>query len=207
MFAWTGFLMRVGRIREFIPIGERMRRLNPYSPGTATGLSSAYAIQGRIEEALAEAERGFELEGFKSKTVDNGLHIALSTGDRDLVRKWLARGKQYLPKDLELLAAMDQTLDDPEAALAWLRDAFQRTGDHDYLIPFWAVFFGDPALALEAMQRLPVPWAFWGREMREIRRLAGFKDVLRQVGLEEYFREYGWNDFCRPLGPEDFECE
>ena len=88
-----------------------------------------------------------------------------------------------------------------------MRGALQRTGDHDYLIPFWAVFRGDPELALDAMQRLPVPWAFWGSEMKEVRRLPRFKDLVRQVGLEEYFREYGWNDFCRPLGAEDFECE
>jgi TolB-like protein/DNA-binding winged helix-turn-helix (wHTH) protein len=207
LFGWVGFLNRVGRIREAVPLLERMRRLNPYSPGAAMALSGAYSTQGRMEEALSEAERAFELDGFKSWTVDNGLRLALFINDLDLVRKWLARAEQYMPEDLELLVAMRENLEDREAALAWLQGAFRRTEDHDFLIPFWAVFYGDYELALNAMQRLPVPWAFWRNEMKEVRRLPRFKDLVRQVGLDDYFREYGWNDFCRPLGAGDFECE
>jgi TolB-like protein/DNA-binding winged helix-turn-helix (wHTH) protein len=206
LFGWTGFLLRVGRIREAIPLFERMRRLNPYSAGTARGLAWAYVIQGRSEEGLAEVERSFDTEGFKSRVVANGMRIVLSMQDRDLLGTWLARAEQYMPESRELIKAMSETLDDREAALAWLRDAFQRTEEHDFLIPPWAVWHGDVELALDAMQRLPVPSTFWGNEMKEIRRLPRFKNLVRQVGLEEYFREYGWNDFCHPLNSEDFEC-
>jgi TolB-like protein/DNA-binding winged helix-turn-helix (wHTH) protein len=206
LFGWTGFLIRVGRIREAIPLYERMRRLNPYSAGAARGLARAYVIQGRGEEGLAEVERSFDTEGFKSWAVENGMRIALSMQDRYLLRTWLARAERYMPESRELIGAMSETLDDREAALAWLRDAFQRTEEHDFLIPPWAAWHGDVELALDAMQRLPVPSTFWGNEMKEIRRLPRFKDLVRQVGLEEYFREYGWNDFCHPVNSEDFEC-
>jgi len=207
MHGWVGFLMRVGRVNEAIPFLERMRQLNPFALGAAIALGDAYTITGRMEEGFAEAERAFELDGFKFKTVLSGLHLALSTRDLDLIRKWLARAEQYLPEDREMIAAMSETLGDRKAALTWLRDAFQRTTDYDLLIPFWAAWHGDEELALDAMQRLPVPFYFWGNELKEVRRMQRFNDVLRQVNMEEYFREYGWNDFCRPRGSEDFVCQ
>lgn len=204
---WSGFLIRVGRIQESVRFLERKRRLNPWSINGALALGLVYVIEGRIEEGLAEAERAFELEGFKQKSVENGVQLALAVNDRDLLLTWLKRAQRYLPDSRLLIGAMAETLDDREAALAWLRVTFQRTEEHDYMIAHWAAWYGDQELALDAMERLPVPWAFWDNHMREVRRNPRFKDLVRQVGLEEYFREYGWNDFCRPLGADDFQCE
>jgi hypothetical protein len=42
---------------------------------------------------------------------------------------------------------------------------------------------------------------------RDMRRLPGFKELLRNLGLVRYWRETGnWNDFCRPVSDDDFEC-
>lgn len=206
LFAWSGFLSRVGRLREKLPIVERMHALNPYSPGATRALGSTYARVGRFEEGLEWAERAFEMSGFKAWAVESGMEIALAANDEARIRVWLSRAEQHLPESRELLRAMTETLDDSAAALARLRSAFGESEDNDFLIPFWAAWHGDPELALDAMQRLPVPWMFWGGGMAEVRRLPRFKDVVRQVGLEDYFRRYGWNDFCRPLGDDDFEC-
>jgi hypothetical protein len=47
----------------------------------------------------------------------------------------------------------------------------------------------------------------WGPTYREMRRLPGFKDILRRLGLIDYWRTTGnWGDFCRPVGDTDFEC-
>lgn len=205
--AWIGFLIRVGRVQESVRFLERKRRLNPWSINGALALGLAYVIRGRTEEGLAEAERAFELDGFKQKSVMNGLQLALAVNDRDQLHTWLARAEQYLPDSRALIEAMSETLDDHEAALAWLRVTFQQTHEHDYLIAHWAAFYGDEELALDAMERLPVPWAFWDGHMKEVRRHPRFNDLVRQVGLEDYFREYGWNDFCRPLGDDDFVCD
>ena len=204
---YCGFLFRVGRIREAIPLLERVRRLSPYTSGTARLLGSAYVNQGRFEEGFAEAERAFELEGFESWDVASGMIDALATDDRDLLLKWLSRAEQYMPESRHLVVAMTELLDDREAALAWLRNTFRQTEKYDYLIAFWAAWHGDTELALDALQRFPAPMGFWHHVMKEVRRTPGFKDLIRQVGLEEYYREFGWNDFCRPLGLEDFECE
>jgi hypothetical protein len=102
---------------------------------------------------------------------------------------------------------MTESLDDREAALAWLRNAYQQSEKYDYEIAFWAAWHGDTGLALEAWRRYPAPMGFWEPVMKEVRRTPGFKDLIRQVGLDEYYREFGWNDFCLPLGLEDFECK
>lgn len=205
--AWIGFLIRVGRIQESVRLLERKRRLNPWSVNGALALGLAYVIRGRTEEGLAEAERAFELDGFKQKSVLNGLQLALAVNDRDLLHTWLARAERYLPDSRAFIEAMSETLDDREAALAWLRITFQQTHEHDYLIAHWAAFHGDEELALDAMERRPVPWAFWDGHMKEVRRHPRFNNLVRQVGLEDYFREYGWNDFCRPVRDDDFVCD
>lgn len=207
LFGWMAFLNQVGRIQESVSHLERIHRLNPWSPGSARARARNYMILGRTEESLAEAERAFELEGFKWEAVANGMKLAMYAPRRETLQTWLGRAEQYMPDQRELVLAMKETLDDREAALAWLRNAFNETEDHDLLIPPWAAFHGDYDLALGAMQRRPVPAAFWGKEMSQVRRSPAFKDLLRQVGLEDYFREYGWNDFCRPLGAEDFVCD
>jgi TolB-like protein/DNA-binding winged helix-turn-helix (wHTH) protein len=207
LFGWTAFLNHIGRLREAIPLMERMRRLNPYSNGTARSLARAYVIAGRTEEGIAEAERAFELDGFKTRAVGTGLSIALWIDDRDLLQTWLARAEQYMPRSRELNAAMAATLDDPGGAIAYLRDAYRRGEDRDWLIAAWAAWHGDQQLALDALERDPEPTQFWGNGMRDIRRTARFRDIVRQVGLDAYFREYGWNDFCRPVGADDFRCD
>jgi hypothetical protein len=207
ILVYCGFLLRVGRIRAAIPLLERVRRLMPFNSRTARALGSAYVIRGRIEEGFAEVERAFEIEGFESLDVANGMTTALSTGDRDVLLKWLARAEQYMPESRSLVTAMTESLDDRETALAWLRKTFQQTEKQDQLIASWAAWHGDTGLALDALRRYPAPMGFWKPVMKEVRRTPGFKNLVRQVGLEEYYREYGWNDFCYPAGLEDFECE
>jgi hypothetical protein len=47
---------------------------------------------------------------------------------------------------------------------------------------------------------------FWRPVMRDVRKLPGFKDLLREIGLVAYWRETSWPDLCSPVGKDDFEC-
>ena len=204
---WVGFLIQVGRFRDALPHLERIRQVNPRAQMASRILAAIYSSHGRTEEAIAEAERSFELDGFKEWNAANGLLVALAVDDRELLLTWLERAEEFIPRNRDFLQAMTATLGDRDAALAYMHAAFDETEDHDDQIQQWAAWYGDHELALAAMHRLPLPRFFWSKEKAETRRLPGFKDLLRKVGMEEYFREYGWNDFCRPLGADDFECE
>jgi TolB-like protein/DNA-binding winged helix-turn-helix (wHTH) protein len=204
---WVGFLIQVGRFREARPHLERIRQIKSQENAARRILAAVYSGLGRTEEAIEEAERSFELDGFKEWNVHNGMLVAQSVDDRELLLTWLTRAEKYMPRSREFVQAMTASLGDRDAALAYLHTTFDETEDHDHLIPQWAAWYGDHELALAAMHRLPLPRFFWSKEKAETRRLPGFKDLLRKVGMEEYFREYGWNDFCRPLGADDFECE
>ena len=47
----------------------------------------------------------------------------------------------------------------------------------------------------------------WRSLFAGVRRLPGFKDLLRDIGLVDFWRSTGkWPDLCRPLGDDDFEC-
>ena len=48
--------------------------------------------------------------------------------------------------------------------------------------------------------------ALWRPVLSEVRKLPGFKDLVRSEGLVDYWRAYGWPDVCRPTAGEDFEC-
>jgi hypothetical protein len=39
-----------------------------------------------------------------------------------------------------------------------------------------------------------------------LRKLPGFKQLLRDMGLGDFWRKPVWPDLCKPVGGDDFEC-
>jgi hypothetical protein len=80
-------------------------------------------------------------------------------------------------------------------------------------IAVWASYFSDAELALKTYRALYEAGEFqifpiWRPIDKEMRRLPGFKDMLRNLGLVDYWRSTGdWGEFCRPVGHADFECK
>ena len=115
-----------------------------------------------------------------------------------------------------LNAAMLESLDDPQQALAKLRSAYAATvpGNPNRRrdIGLWAGHLGDAVLALDAMGAAigergnQIAYA-WLPQLAPMRRLPEFKAYMRDIGMVAYWQEYGWGDFCQPLGEHDFECE
>jgi tetratricopeptide (TPR) repeat protein len=116
-----------------------------------------------------------------------------------------------------LNAAMLDSLDDPQQALAKLGRAYAYAatvpGDPNRLrdISLWAGHFGNAVLALDAMraatdERAVLIAYAWLPQLADMRRLPEFKILLRDIGMVAYWQEYGWPDFCQELGENDFEC-
>ena len=108
---------------------------------------------------------------------------------------------------------------------AW-SDPANRTLINSFTIAMWLAYAGDPALTLEVLNGIATTHVYnkaqvwtiydadvtyrplWWPLMRDVRRLPGFKDLVRKLGLVGYWRKSGtWGDFCRPVGEDDFECE
>jgi hypothetical protein len=114
-----------------------------------------------------------------------------------------------------LNAAMLESLDAPEAALAQLHREHASSGagnpNRRRDIGLWAGYFGDPVLALDAMraaieengtQMIYV----WLPQLAPMRRLPEFESYMREIGLVTYWQEYDWPPFCQP-DERDFECK
>ena len=208
IFVYSDFLAKTGRTGEAINLLERAHQLEPLAAGTSGQLAHMYASKGRFEEALALLESVYEHGNLRSLVSMEGVIVALSADDRDMLRIWLERADLHLePEAKRLFETMGQLIDNRQAALNVLHDSFQQTELLDYLIAIWAAYHHDVELTLAATRRMPAPWSFWIPLMVDMRSSEGFKEIVREQGLVEYWREYTWSDYCQAVGNNDFECE
>lgn len=208
------WLISVDKASQVIERLEQRRLRDPLDAGIATYLAEAYGNAGRIADAIAEQERGFEL-------VPNEMLAANA-----LMTAGAARDPVSIEKSWEKVHAVVQDPRDPVQMLHPLRDRpaearaeLRRIAAREpRTIPasrlaLWAAFFGDPELALQALReerdidrRLISAIALWRPIMRDVRRLPALKDLVREWGFVDYWRKYGWGDHCRPVSDTDFEC-
>jgi TolB-like protein/DNA-binding winged helix-turn-helix (wHTH) protein len=204
------FLLSVGRVREAIDALERARAHEPMAPALAGFFSEAELAAGDLTAATAEIDRGLKLEGLDGWLVGMGVTVALTRGDRAEIEKRLASMVDGLP-GVPLNRRVSQFLDAPAGVEAEIRKlASQATDSEKALLARWAAYYRKPELALEllteAVPNLSLPSVLWQPLMSDVRRLPGFKDLVRRLGLVDYWRAHGWSDFCHPLDREDFAC-
>ena len=82
-------------------------------------------------------------------------------------------------------------------------------------VAFWAAYFGERDLALDALVESlsrnvsgPSLQNIWYPLLSDARRDPRFKKMVSNIGFVELWRSTGdWADACRPVGADDFECE
>jgi hypothetical protein len=190
------------------------------SLGPSLALALTYQINGDVDEALAEFERGRGLIGNHMLLNGSILVIALEIDDPELIVQNLDSIENDVatkPEIRSFTKAVHAGLDSPEIAKQELRRAYLQPDFGDPLsqntIALYASYFGDYELALEINQKLSERGVLamdqiWRPIYHGMREDPGFKDLVRNQRLDDYWRATGnWSDFCRTLGHADFECE
>jgi TolB-like protein len=203
----------VDKSNEAIAELERRKAQDPLDVDVIVYLSEAYADAGRIKDALAEQDRGLALLP-NNLLAMNSVITAYGTRDTAHIERNWQRARAIVST-----AQIDESpyalRHDSAAVLASLRMAFQA---QPRVLPasriaLWSAIFGDPQLALRALQadddlgrRTVTALALWRPVMQDVRHLPGFKDLVRKWGLVDYWKQYGWGEHCKPVGADDFVC-
>jgi len=228
-FSYGRFLLFTGRARAALANLERARQNDPLNGLIDVNIADAYANTGNIPAAMEELERAATLH--KTPQVLFAiitLQTAMAVNDIQAIHTQLPfkinNVSEALNRETASLASDKPAL---RAALqrAW-SDPANRTLINSFTIAMWLAYAGDPALTLEVLNGIATTHVYnkaqvwtiydadvtyrplWWPLMRDVRRLPGFKDLVRKLGLAGYWRATGnWGDFCRPVGEDDFECQ
>ena len=212
------FLFGMGRALDSVDCHKQMVQTDPLSVIASMNLQAGYEVIGSFDHAKAENRRALSFASDTFFLNGTALTWALSSGDPDEVKRVLRSTLGNAPSEQSLDAVMVRLIDMPDVARRELRRRIDnRKASKNILglgiLAQWAAYFGDPQLALEALrksQRQPdlySLWTMWRPLFKNVRRLPGFKQLVRDEGLVDYWRESGnWGDFCRPVGDDDFEC-
>jgi TolB-like protein/tetratricopeptide (TPR) repeat protein len=207
-----GFADIVGRPRESIVLFEQARARDPLNVVVALWLAYLYGEVGDFPAAFAEFERS-ETLGQDARLTGLAVSTGLASRDRRLLLPWLDKRIEYeRTLGRESSTQMKSLLDKPDEALAVLHALFRNR--HEPFLADWLAWFGDYGTALDSLRadlqqpgyRYAVLWSIWGPGLAEVRKLPGFKQLMRDAGLVDYWRKYGWSDYCKPTTGEDFEC-
>ena len=152
---------------------------------------SASRTPSRDETADARAEfnRGLKIGRLQPLLLGSGLLLALSERDRGEIDKRVALFDENKLLD-EGSRAMAKLLDTPAAAPAEIRRLATLPRNQVFIgysvLASWAAYCNQPELALDYLNKIvrssPDPSLLWRPQMRDVRKLPGFKDLLRNTG-------------------------
>jgi len=217
-YGW--FLMNVGDPLGSLPYLERALELDPLAASLPGMLSMLYREIGEYDRATSEFERWRTLIGNSDIVLGGELVLAMEQEASAMIEASLDKFLELPggPADSQTLTMrMRDLLDQPDEAISELRsyveDVEGRTPFEKSVVTIYASYFGDDDLTLRLFFELQKVEALSGELLWQpiyagVRRLPGFKDLLRDRALVDYWRQSGhWGDFCRPLGDEEFECK
>jgi TolB-like protein/DNA-binding winged helix-turn-helix (wHTH) protein len=208
MAAYAALQLAVANYPYARAVLEEARRVNPEDSAALRGLITANAALGDWELAHAQYDSGTRL--FAPWPEGDTLMMHLEVGRNELEHA------RAIPAAGPINAAMIATLGDPPTALRELHRLYAATVAGNPVnrrnVGLWAGYFGDAALALDAMHSAVAEQPgqvvyLWLPQLMEMRQLPAFKAFLREIGIVAYWQEYGWPAICRPVANGDFTCD
>ena len=218
------FLVSVGRANDAISYLEHAARLDPSVRELNSILAFAYEAAGEDTRAMAEYRAIAE----KYHTPQSAMGLfwkRLANGD---ITGALQEYIHYTGVDprvnvqsqtnpfFKMFYGAMAHLDDKEAGVEILHNAFADpaldNGGGMANIAFFAAYFGDPELSIEALQKsltdntglMPI---IWTQIYQPVRKHPGFKQLMADLKLVDYWRHSTWPVHCRPIDAEDIECD
>jgi TolB-like protein/DNA-binding winged helix-turn-helix (wHTH) protein len=204
--------LAVGHVPEAVAALEAALVDDPLNQLAATLLLFAYEILGDRQARRRLGERGETL--FDSPWIGDVAEPVLRLGENDT--EYLRTATMPSPALTTIWRAGLANLDSPADGLAAMQSLHEnpelRTATDLRFMTAWALYFGDPALALlwfrEAVELQASSMLHaWLPSFTELRREPEFTDLVRDQKLPEYWNRFGWPTFCRPLEGDDFECD
>ena len=178
----------------------------------ALWLAYLYGNAGDFPAAFAEFKRSEPL-GADARLTQLAMRIALATRDRKQLLPWLDKRIEFeRSHGADFSERMKSLLDKPDEALALLRPMVGGEGElpRDFLVDLvrrrWRRTRRDAGNFQRPGYRYAALWWIWDPGLAGVRKLPGFKQLMRDAGLVDYWRKYGWSDYCKPTTGDDFEC-
>jgi DNA-binding winged helix-turn-helix (wHTH) protein/tetratricopeptide (TPR) repeat protein len=206
--------MGVGHTADAINLMEAQLAETPLSEGPASMLLVAYETLGETAKRRDHWRRGQRL--FAGSWMGDSTEAGLRLGERDTEYLRTAVETARSPALKAIWRAGADHLDSPQAGIASLQslyaDPHMRTGMNLRALTDWALYFDQPELALQWFREslelqatgMSGAWLPW---FKKVRRLPGFKELVREQGLPEYWDDYGWPPFCHRTEGSDFTCD
>ena len=202
-------LMRAGRSAAALQQYELAEAAEP-----VVGPEGLLVYVAIAQDRLADARKALAWAP-PDRVAERELMILLHERDADRIAAWIeALPPTEIPRNA-LYSPLLDVLDVPEDAVSMLEEVYaddsRRWPSKLHDIALLAAYFGDADLALQTIGEevryvTARQGALWFPIMTEVRKLPGFKTLVRDLRLVEYWRASGWADLCRPLGDDDFEC-
>jgi len=214
---YASFLRDAGRVTEAIDYYKRLLWLEPLKSVGYFALGMAYDLSGNLDAAIKSLKKSRDLTD-KPVTQNSILLIfALEENNRALIDEYLALVENEeafgdVADTRRFIKVVRELLDKPGEAAAKLKllladPAYNNTSARS-MISVLASYFGEPEIALQRYSEDKTnSFEFWLPIHKEMRRLPGFKNLVREMGLADYWRKSdNWGDYCHPVGDDDFEC-
>jgi adenylate cyclase len=204
------FNLQVGHFKKANELYEVTRQYDPLNQNVRANYIRTFGHLGDYERFDDEYEHANEL--LKGKWSPLGLMNLwlVGLGDYDSI----SRDKMVWSHPICDIGR--EHLDSPEEGLAEMRRIYAEnknlSSSENIYVSLWAAYFGDPELAMDAMEKgISIDaggiFVLWYPAMREVRKTPRFKKFVREIGLVDYWKEFGWPDLCRPIGDDDFVCD
>jgi DNA-binding winged helix-turn-helix (wHTH) protein/tetratricopeptide (TPR) repeat protein len=199
-----------GRYAEGLSHLVAAQRNDPLALEVSTHLQMALYVAGRLAAAEREYDRSRDLAGDRGEVELLALMRAVVEGyDSEVVDQRLTRFREAVPSlDIDFA----KVIADRDSGLEILHGELARGEAPALPIAWFADYYGDTSLALDAMRRwfeatgLPDP-SIWTPFFAHARAAPGFKQLIEDYGIPAYWQATGdWGDFCRPLSDGSYEC-